>query len=292
MVQAQPADFMNSYDTEKIGDGLYTFRYGPYRNIFLVSEAGVIATDPLNARAARALRTEIARLTDHPVKYVAYSHSHWDHVPGGQVFKAEGAEFVAQEECLENLRLWPNPEVVPPDITFTDRYKISLGDSELELFHFGPSHDTCLSVMIARPANVLFVVDIVNPPSGWHLEWNPTLPDTHIYNLVPYLEAVETLVAKEGVETIVGGHIALGRDGNGRPFVQPATGPVTAITERRLFWQTIIGAVEQEIQKGTYAEFVAARLDRSELDAKLGRYNKDDMSIMLRRLASYVISGR
>ena len=89
------------YETEDLGGGLYAFRYGPYRNIFVVAENGVIATDPLDVRAAKPMRESIAAITDLPVKYVAYSHSHWDHISGGQIFKDEGAEFVAQQECAK-----------------------------------------------------------------------------------------------------------------------------------------------------------------------------------------------
>ena len=128
-------------ETEDLGDGLYAFRYGPYRNIFIVTDEGVIATDPLGPKEAAALREEISKITDQPVKYVAYSHSHWDHASGGQILKDEGAQFVAQEKCAENIAETPHPDMVPPDITFTDSYSIKLGDHSLDLYWYGPSHD-------------------------------------------------------------------------------------------------------------------------------------------------------
>ena len=73
-------------ETENLGSGLYTFRWGPYRNIFLVTDEGVIASDPMNAEAATLYRDAIRTVTDQPVKYVVYSHSHWDHVSGGAIF--------------------------------------------------------------------------------------------------------------------------------------------------------------------------------------------------------------
>ena len=113
--QAQKYGSEAPYGTEKIADNLYTFHFGGHRNIFLVTDDGVIATDPLTVSAAKYLRQEIAKITDQPVKYVAYSHSHWDHTVGGQVFKDEGAQFVAQEQCLSNMRETPHPDVVEPD---------------------------------------------------------------------------------------------------------------------------------------------------------------------------------
>ena len=85
-------------ETENLGNGLYTFRWGPYRNIFLVTDEGVVASDPMNAEAASLYREAIRAVTDQPVKYVVYSHSHWDHVSGGAIFKQEGATFISQEK--------------------------------------------------------------------------------------------------------------------------------------------------------------------------------------------------
>ena len=73
------------------------------------------------------MREEIRKINDQPVKFVAYSHSHWDHAAGGQVFKDEGATFVAQQRCAINFTENPNPAVVTPDITYDDYYKIELG---------------------------------------------------------------------------------------------------------------------------------------------------------------------
>ena len=113
-------------ETEDLGDGLYAFRYGPYRNIFIVTDEGVIATDPLDVKANEPLQAAIASVTDLPVKFVAYSHSHWDHASGGQVFKDAGAEFVGQRECLRNMAETRHPDVVLPDIVFDESYSIEL----------------------------------------------------------------------------------------------------------------------------------------------------------------------
>ncbi len=154
-------------ELEELGAGLYAFRYGPYRNIFIVTDEGVIVTDPLDVKAAKIQREEIAKITDQPVKFVAYSHSHWDHAAGGKIFKDEGAQFIGQEKCLANMRETPHPDVVLPDITFNDSYELELGEHSLGLYYFGPSHDDCMVVMIARPANILFIIDIGSAPTGW-----------------------------------------------------------------------------------------------------------------------------
>ncbi len=100
-VQAQFIPGLSKTETEDFGNGLYAFRYNAYRNIFIVTDDGVIATDPLDVKAAEALRQEIAKITDKPVKYVAYSHSHWDHITGQPW---NGVEVV--EENVLILKPW------------------------------------------------------------------------------------------------------------------------------------------------------------------------------------------
>ncbi len=285
-------------EVEDLGNGLYAFRYGPYRNIFMVTDEGVIATDPLGPKEAEALRAEIAKITDQPVKYVAYSHSHWDHASGGQILKDEGAEFVAQEKCAENIAETPHPDMVPPDITFTDSYSIELGKHSLDLYWYGPSHDNCMVVMVAKPANMLFVVDIGSAPTGWFMEYNPTVSDTHLSNIIPYLKAVEDMMAEEGIETIVSGHLSTGYDDEGNMIMMGSTGPSVAIGEKREFWEMLFGFVRDEMEAGTAAQDVPDRLlanqrFQDEFIEKIRRgFQPKEMWILLRRVASYIESGR
>jgi glyoxylase-like metal-dependent hydrolase (beta-lactamase superfamily II) len=116
-------------ETEQLAENLYAFRWGPYRSIFLVTDEGVIATDPISTEGAKHYRAAIATITDQPVKFVVYSHAHWDHAAGGGIFKDEGAQFVAQERCITNMAESPNPAIVPPDITFKDNYSVTLGNT-------------------------------------------------------------------------------------------------------------------------------------------------------------------
>jgi len=77
------------HSVKNIGDGLYVFRWWVYRNIFLVTDKGVIVTDPMNPKAAKLLQKEIRKITDKPVKYVVYSHNHHDHISGGKSLKTK-----------------------------------------------------------------------------------------------------------------------------------------------------------------------------------------------------------
>ena len=95
-----PLETQQFTEVTQITDDLYMFRFWVYRTIFLVTDDGVIVADPINPKAAGMLMEEIRKITDQPIKYVIYSHEHWDHAAGGQVFKDAGAEFIAQENCV------------------------------------------------------------------------------------------------------------------------------------------------------------------------------------------------
>jgi len=296
--QAQFIPGIELIQTDDLGDGLYAFRYGPYRNIFIVTDDGVIATDPLDIKAAGPLREAISNVTDKPVKYVAYSHSHWDHASGGQPLKDEGAQFVAQRECLRNMAETRHPDVVLPDIVFDDSYSIKLGEHSLDMYYYGPSHDDCMTVMIAKPANIMFIVDITSAPTGWEMEYNPTMAEGYLYNMVQYLRAVEELAASEGVDTIVSGHLALGFNKQGM-FAQPATGPIDAVREKREFWEILFAAVADEMAKGTPKDEVAGVLLKSpefkeDFIDKLPPvgWKKSELAILIRRVATYTETGR
>jgi glyoxylase-like metal-dependent hydrolase (beta-lactamase superfamily II) len=59
--------------------------------------------DTLNTNFATWLRAELEqRFPGVPVRYVVYSHSHWDHAEGGAVF-ADTATFIAHQQMLVNM---------------------------------------------------------------------------------------------------------------------------------------------------------------------------------------------
>ncbi len=81
---------------------LYRARNGNWYTIFLVTPDGIILGDPINTAFSSWLKEELDQRFGVPVRYVVYSHSHFDHAEGGAVF-ADTALFVAQENMARNL---------------------------------------------------------------------------------------------------------------------------------------------------------------------------------------------
>src|SRR5213594_3712002 len=101
---ASAAEQQPQYETRKLTDNVYIFRYGGAQAMFVMTPDGVIATDPLNAKAAAVYLQEIKKITPAPVRYVVYSHHHLDHISGGAPFKDAGATFVAHRASAPSER--------------------------------------------------------------------------------------------------------------------------------------------------------------------------------------------
>ena len=75
---------------------LYRAQNAGHHTVFLVTSEGIIVSDTINRDFATWLKGELAARFDVPVRYVLYSHNHWDHASGGEIF-ADTAEFVGHE---------------------------------------------------------------------------------------------------------------------------------------------------------------------------------------------------
>src|SRR3954469_20725274 len=76
------------YATTKVEgtENVYIFRAGGHQSMFVVTSAGVIATDPIGYGRPQMVQTyvdEIKKVTSQPIKWVIYSHHHYDHIAGG-----------------------------------------------------------------------------------------------------------------------------------------------------------------------------------------------------------------
>src|SRR2546427_8879343 len=81
-------------------EGVYIFRNGGHQSMFVVTRDGVIATDPIaygRPTGGQQYIDEIRKVTDKPIKYLIYSHHHFDHAAGGKAFKDAGARIIGHK---------------------------------------------------------------------------------------------------------------------------------------------------------------------------------------------------
>jgi glyoxylase-like metal-dependent hydrolase (beta-lactamase superfamily II) len=91
---------------EHITGSVYRAMNNNHGTVFLVTPAGIILSDPINTDFAKWLKAEMAVRFKVPVRYVVYSHHHWDHASGGDVF-ADTARFVGHANMLSHLAMPP-----------------------------------------------------------------------------------------------------------------------------------------------------------------------------------------
>jgi glyoxylase-like metal-dependent hydrolase (beta-lactamase superfamily II) len=165
-----------------IAGDLYRFQNNFHYSVFLVTSDAIIATDPIDAGAAQWLKSELSRrFPGKPIRYVIYSHSHADHIAGGQVL-ADTATVVAHERAKERILAEQVPTAVPA-LTFSDRMTIEAGGKRVELHYLGRNHSDNTIVMRFPDERALFAVDIVavkrlpyrDFPDGYLDEWIQTL---------------------------------------------------------------------------------------------------------------------
>jgi len=109
----------------QIAGDLYRAQDNAHFTVFLVTPEGIILADPLNADFAAWLHDELETRYGVPVRYVLFSHYHWDHAAGARIFD-DTATLVGHENFPGALA--DGREHFPVQVTLTDNN----GDGRLD----------------------------------------------------------------------------------------------------------------------------------------------------------------
>ena len=178
---------------------LYRATNNAHHNVFLVTDEGIILTDPISTDFSNWLKGELDGRFGVPVRYVLYSHYHDDHASGGAVFE-DTAESIGHDETPVNLAAEEGNEIFaevrPPDRTYSDTTSVTLGGKTVEMIHALPSHSNDSSIIHFPDERTVFAVDFVNVQrvpfqtmSGWGpitswIEANHHLQSTVDYDIM------------------------------------------------------------------------------------------------------------
>ena len=190
-----------AFATTKVTDNVYIFRMMGHQAMFVVTPEGVIATDPVgfvNKKGGEIFLAEIRKVTSAPVRYVVYSHHHYDHIAGGKPFKDAGATFIAHRNAHRHLAALQNPEVVMPDQVVDERSTIELGGVRVDLVYVGRNHSDNSLVVHVPKDRIIFTVDWI--PLGAVMFRD--MPDTF---LPDYFEGLDRVLAMDW-DRVIPGH--------------------------------------------------------------------------------------
>ena len=153
-------------ETKKVDgtDNVYIFRNGNHQAMFVVTTDGVIATDPVaygRPQGGQQYVDEIKKVTDKPIKFLVYSHHHYDHIAGGKAFKDAGAKIIAHKNATMHLKPLNDPNTPLPDESIGNKKVIKLGGTTMELLYLGPNHSDSTLVMRLPKEKIIFVVDTI-----------------------------------------------------------------------------------------------------------------------------------
>lgn len=180
-------------ETTKVPDteNVYIFRNGNHQSMFIVTKAGVIATDPVaygRPTGGQAYVDAIKAVTPQPIKFLIYSHHHYDHIAGGKAFKDAGAIVVAHQRAKERLALLKDPHTVLPDETVGNNGRtIALGGTTLELKYVGINHSDSTLVMRLPKEKIIFLVDLIpvgSVPGRGMIDFHPLEAEDSIKKII------------------------------------------------------------------------------------------------------------
>ena len=232
--------------TTELAEGVFQFSYGAYNTLFVVTEDGVVAFDPISDEAARILAQEIrAAAPGFPLLAIVYSHHHADHASGAGVLRTifGGRTLIAgHENALAPLLEAADPSLPPPDVTFSGRLTLRPGGREVRLVYLGPSHTASMIVGLIPDARIAFAVDFVaNDRVGYR--------DLGSHQFPEFFRALEALDKLE-FERIAFGH-----------------GPVgdrEAVKRQIAYYGDLRQAVQQALDAGWSEDQAAERISLDE----------------------------
>ena len=244
-----------AFSTTKVEgtDGVYVFNFGNRLSMFVVTPDGVIATDPGGYGQPQRVPTylaEIKKVTDKPIKYLIYSHHHYDHISHGQPFKDAGATIVAHARAKQRLEQVGDPSTPLPDETFTRNRTIRLGGTTLELTYHGLNHSDSTIAMRLPKEKILFVVDLLpvgQVPGRGMIDFYPLEAEKAVQEILK-LEWDRLIPGHPGV----GGRLGTKADVEAQlQFMRDASEAVKVAAREGKCWD----GVEKELQLPKYAEW-------------------------------------
>lgn len=260
------------YETSRVAEGVYQFRYRTHNAFFVVAEDQVVAVDPISVDAAARYAAEIRRLVPRArLRAVVYSHDHADHASGAEVLRRElgpDAPIVAHAAAYAKIVAAADPNRPPPTLTFSDRLTLHFGGRTVELRYLGKSHSDNMIVVLLPAERIAFAVDFVSHDRVGFRD----LPDYHFPDFFETLARLEELP----FDRIVFGH--------GPP------GDKEAVVRQRRYYADLRAAVEGAVRKGLTEDQAAQQVRLPQYESWVGY--RDWFPLNVRAIYRWIASRR
>ena len=152
------------YFVKQLSPEVYFFSTGTYNNMFIITSEGVVITDPIKGKG-KLLKRAIREISNQPIRFIIYSHSHIDHIGDAYLFAGDGVQIVAQVETGKALKRYKDKNRPIPHINFGTHYSLSIGGVSIELIYPGEGHGKGNSIIYIPSHKIMMYVDTVTPKS-------------------------------------------------------------------------------------------------------------------------------
>jgi len=154
----------------KLTGDVYWARMDDYVSAFMVTSEGIILVEPIGTEFATWLKGELGSRFKVPVKYVIYSHHHWDHASGGAVYR-DTAQLVGHANMNAHLLMPPADTPLPQNVRAQD----TNGNGRIELAEAQGNLKTQFDLYDADRNGALSGAEVTRGPLAY------VVPPTSVY---------------------------------------------------------------------------------------------------------------
>ena len=144
--------------------GIFTEQGGTI--IWMANKEGIVCVDSEFPDPANHLIAELKKQSDKPFQWLINTHHHGDHTGGNISFKGLVKNVAAHANSLTNQKAAAaqqksEDKQLYPDTTFTNKWKVKVGDERITAHYFGAGHTNGDSFIHFENANIVHCGDQV-----------------------------------------------------------------------------------------------------------------------------------
>jgi cyclase len=133
---------------------------------WMINKEGIVVVDAEFPDQATHLIDLLKKQSDLPFEWLINTHHHGDHTSGNISFKGIAKNVAAHENSLANqkavaIKQKTEDKQLYPDTTFTDKWKIKVGDERISAHYFGTGHTNGDAMIHFEHANIVHTGDLV-----------------------------------------------------------------------------------------------------------------------------------
>lgn len=153
---AQSVD--NTFSIEELRPGIYRTQSNLHFGAVIEGKDALLVFDTVNAEFSEWLKNELNKRFDKPVKYVVYSHSHFDHVSGGEVFEDSNPIYISHRLTKQSFEYFGTKTRLP-GITFDEEMHVDVGGVDVQLNYWGPNNGVGSISLFVPEKKFISVID-------------------------------------------------------------------------------------------------------------------------------------